>query len=122
MRLLAPFETSFGKTEMRRIILVEVDADGVSGWGESTAGETPIYSYETTETSWHILRDHVWPLVRGVEIGRASEVFDLLAPIRGHNMAKAALETAVWDAEAKQKSVPLARLLKGTREEICCGV
>src|SRR5580700_10059687 len=98
MRLLSPFETSFGKIEQRRIVLVEVDADGVSGWGESTAGETPIYSYETPETSWHILRDHIWPLVRGVEIDRASEVFDLLGPVRGHNMAKAALETAVWDA------------------------
>jgi o-succinylbenzoate synthase len=122
MMLLAPFETSFGKTEMRRIILVELDADGVSGWGESTAGETPFYSYETVETAWHILRDHVWPLVRNRELASASDVFELLAPIRGHNMAKAALETAAWDAEAKQKAVPLARLLEGAREEIACGV
>jgi O-succinylbenzoate synthase len=122
MRLLAPFETSFGKTEMRRIILVELDADGVSGWGESTAGETPFYSYETVETAWHILRDYVWPLVRGRELASASEVFELLAPIRGHNMAKAALETAAWDLEAKQKAVPLARLLEGARDEIACGV
>jgi len=122
MRLLTPFETSFGKTELRRIVLVEVDADGVSGWGESTAGETPFYSYETLETAWHILRDHIWPLVRDTEIGSASEIFDRLAPIRGHNMAKAALETAMWDAEAKQKNLPLAKLLGGTREEIPCGV
>jgi o-succinylbenzoate synthase len=122
MKLLAPFETSFGKTEMRRIILVELDADGVSGWGESTAGETPFYSYETVETAWHILRDYVWPIVRGREVSSASEVFDLLAPVRGHNMAKAALETAAWDLEAKQKAVPLAKLLEGTREEIACGV
>ena len=122
MRLLAPFETSFGKSELRRIILVELDADGVSGWGESTAGETPFYSYETVETAWHILRDYAWPIVRGRELGSASELFDLLAPIRGHNMAKAALETAAWDAEAMQKALPLAKLLKGTREEIACGV
>src|SRR5271169_4369608 len=89
MRLVAPFETSFGKTELRRIVLVEVEADGVSGWGESTAGEAPFYCYETVETAWHILRDHVWPLVRNVEIGSALEIFDRLAPIRGQNMAKA---------------------------------
>jgi O-succinylbenzoate synthase len=122
MKLVSPFETSFGKTDLRRIMLVEVDADGVSGWGESTAGEGPFYCYETVETAWHILRDFIWPLVRDNEIGAASEVFDMLAPIRGHNMAKAALEIAVWDAEAKQKNVPLAKLLGGTRTEIPCGV
>src|ERR1700677_1959262 len=92
MRLVAAFETSFGKSELRRILLVVVDVDGVSGWGESTARATPFYSYETVETAWHILREHVWPLVRNTEIGGASEVFDRLAQIRGHNMAKAALE------------------------------
>jgi o-succinylbenzoate synthase len=122
MPLLSPFETSFGKTELRRIVLAEVDLDGISGWGESTAGETPSYCYETVETAWHILRDHAWPMVKGRDIACAAEVLDLLAPIRGHNMAKAALETAVWDAEAKQKNLPLAKLLGGTRAEIPCGV
>jgi o-succinylbenzoate synthase len=122
MKLLTPFEASFGKSHLRRILLVEVDADGVSGWGESTAGETPFYSYETVETAWHILRDHIWPIVRDTEIGAASQVFDRLAVIRGHNMAKAALETAIWDAEARQKNLPLAKLLGGTREEVPCGV
>ena len=69
-----------------------------------------------------ILRDYLWPLLKGREIASASEVWDLLAPVRGHNMAKAALETAVWDAEAKQKNLPLAKLLGGTRAEIPCGV
>src|ERR1700733_1732996 len=122
MMLLAPFETSFGKAEMRRILLVELDVDGVSGWGESTAGETPFYSYETVETAWHILRDHIWPIVRGKELASAYEVFDLLSPVRGHNMAKAGLEMAVWDAEAKRKDMPLYKLLGGTRQEIACGV
>jgi O-succinylbenzoate synthase len=122
LRLRAPFETSFGKSDLRRIVLVEADVDGVSGWGESTAGENPYYSYETVETAWHILRDFLWPMVRGREIAAASEVWDLLAPVRGHNMAKAALEIALWDAEAKQKNLPLAKLLGGTREEIPCGV
>ena len=122
LRLLSPFETSFGKSELRRILLVETDVDGMAGWGESTAGENPFYSYETVETAWLILRDYLWPLLKGREINAASEVWDLLAPVRGHNMAKAALETAVWDAEAKQKNAPLAKLLGGTRDEIPCGV
>ncbi len=122
LRLLSPFETSFGTSELRRILLVEVDVDGIPGWGESTAGENPFYCYETVETAWHIIRDYLWPLVRGREVAAASEVWDSLAPVRGHNMAKAALETALWDAEAKQKNLPLAKLLGGTRAEIPCGV
>jgi len=122
MRLLSPFETSFGKTDIRRIVLLEADVDGIIGWGESTAGEGPFYCYETVETAWHILRDHAWRLVKGREFTSAADVWDLLAPIRGHNMAKAALETALWDAEAKQKNIPLAKLLGGTRTDIPCGV
>ncbi len=122
LRLLSPFETSFGRQDLRRILLVEAEACGAIGWGECTAGETPFYSYETVETAWHILRDHLWPIVRRREIGSAAEVWDLLAPVRGHNMAKAALETALWDAEAQSKGIALAKLLGGTREEIPCGV
>ncbi len=122
LRLLSPFETSFGKSDLRRILLLEADVDGTIGWGESTAGENPFYSYETVETAWLILRDHLWPLLKEKEIGAASEVWELLAPVRGHNMAKAALEAAFWDAEAKQKNLPLARLLGGARGEIPCGV
>jgi len=121
LSLLSPFETSFGISDLRRILLVEVDAQGVPGWGESTAGENPFYSYETVETAWLILRDYLWPMVRGKEL-EATDVWDLLAPVRGHNMAKAALETAIWDAKAKQKGAALAELLGGTREEIPCGV
>ena len=121
LRLLSPFETSFGRSDLRRILLVELEADGAVGWGESTAGENPFYSYETVETAWLILRDYLWPMVRGKEVA-ATDAWDLLAPVRGHNMAKAALETAIWDAEAKQKKMALARLLGGAREEIPCGV
>jgi O-succinylbenzoate synthase len=122
MPLSAPFETSFSRTTERRILLVEAEVDGVTGWGEVTAGETPFYSYETVETARHILRDFIWPIIRGREFSTAAEVSDALAPIRGHNMAKAGLETAVWDAEAKQKGMPLWKLLGGTRDEIPCGV
>ena len=122
LKLLAPFETSFGKTDLRRIILVEADLDGVTGWGECTAGENPFYCYEDVETAWHILRDYLWPMMKGKEVAAAKDVWPLLGHVRGHNMAKAALEIAYWDAEAKQKSMPLAKLLGGTRSEIPCGV
>ena len=67
MPLVTPFETSFGRTTLRRMLLVEADVDGVIGWGESTAGEDPYYSYETVETAWLIIRDYLWPLLRGRE-------------------------------------------------------
>src|SRR6266403_3764560 len=122
MKLVAPFETSAERTDVRRIILVEADVDGTVGWGECVAGETPSYSPETTDTAWHILRDHVWPLLKEREFGSAAEVWDLLGHVRGHNMAKAALEAAIWEAEARQKSIPRSKLIGGTREEIACGV
>ena len=122
MPLVSPFETSFERTTERHILLVQAEVDGVTGWGEVTAGETPFYSYETVETARHILRDFIWPIVRDREFGSAADVWDALAPIRGHNMAKAGLETALWDAEAKQKGIPLWQLLGGTRDEIPCGV
>jgi len=120
--LLTPFETSFNQTSLRRILLVEAAVDGVTGWGESTACEDPYYSYETVETAWHILCTYIWPTLKGKDFASASEIWDLLARIRGHNMAKGGLETAIWDAEAKLKNIPLAKLLGGTRDEISCGV
>ena len=122
MRLVTPFQISVGTTDMRRVLLVEADVDGVVGWGECVAGETPMYSPETTETAWHILRDHLWPLIKGREFDSAADVWDLLSFVRGHEMAKGALEAAVWDAEAKQKNMPLWKLLGGTREEVASGV
>jgi O-succinylbenzoate synthase len=122
MRLKAPFETSFGTICGRRIALVEVRCDGVSGWGEVTAAEGPFYNSETTDIAWIVLCNFVAPLVLGKNIKTASEVMQLLEPIRGHEMAKAALETALWDVEARQKGLPLWRLLGGTRPEIACGV
>jgi len=122
MELVAPFQTSMETTTFRRVMLVEAVVDGVSGWGECVAGETPSYSPETTDTAWHIVRDHLWPTLKGKQLASAGEVWDLLSWVRGHNMAKAGLEAALWDAEAKQKQTPLAKLLGGTREEIASGV
>ena len=116
------FETSFGRTDNRRIILVTVETrDGV-GYGECTAGEEPDYSCETTETAWHMLADFVIPTILGKELEDARAVDGALRAIRGNRMAKAALETAVWDLEARLLGIPLSRHLGGTRREIPCGV
>lgn len=121
MPLAHPHETSLSKTTIRRIVLVRVDADGLTGWGEVTCWE-PFYSHETPETAWHILRDFLIPRTVGHEWASASELAALFRPIRGHDMAKAALENALWDIEAQQKTVSLAKLVGGTREEVLCGV
>ena len=122
MRLKAPFETSFGVTHERRILLVEVVADGATGWGEVTTGETPAYNPETTDTAWHIISDFIAPRVIGKQLNTAADVATLLDGIRGHNMAKAGVENALWDIEAQQKQLPLSKLIGGTWEEIRCGV
>jgi len=122
MKLVSPFETSMDCTMVRRIVLVQADVDGIIGWGECVAGETPYYSPETADTAWLMLRDFLWPMIKGKEFASAGEVWSLLARVRGHNMAKAGLEAAVWDAEAKQKGLPLSKLIGGVREEIPCGV
>ncbi len=122
MPLLSPFETSFGRTTMRRIVLVRVDAEGWTGWGEVTAGESPFYNYETPETAWHILRDFLIPWSLKKNWNAPGDLVPAFRPVRGHNMAKAALENAVWDIAAQEKNLPLAKLVGGTIEEIPCGV
>jgi O-succinylbenzoate synthase len=122
MKLKAPFETSFGTVQNRRILLVEVVADGASGWGEVTAAETPAYNAETTDTAWHVISDFIAPSVVGRSVAEASELPPLLARIRGHEMAKSGVENALWDAAAQLKGVPLYGLLGGTMQEIPCGV
>jgi O-succinylbenzoate synthase len=117
------FETSFGRTTERRIVLVRViDADGAEGWGECTAGEGPFYCEEWTESAWSTLKDYLARMVLGHEVESAGEVFSLMKAVRGNRMAKAALETACWDLEAKRAGVPLWKHLGGARQEIACGV
>jgi O-succinylbenzoate synthase len=122
LKLVAPFETSMDRVTERRIILAEIGVDGVCGWGECTAGESPFYCPEDTDTAWHVITTYLWPALRGREVNSATDVWPLLEHVRGHNMAKATLETAVWDAEAKLKQLPLWQLLGGQRTEIPCGV
>jgi O-succinylbenzoate synthase len=117
------FETSFGRTTERRIVLVRVvDADGAEGWGECTAGEGPFYCEEWTESAWSVLVSYLAPMVLGREVEGANSIFSLMKAVRGNRMAKAALETACWDLEAKRKGVPLWKHLGGVRREIACGV
>ena len=122
MRLKSPFETSFGTVQDRRIVLVEVVADGVSGWGEVTAGETPAYNPETTDTAWHVLSDFLAPALTGKSVSKSSELPGLMSQIRGHEMAKSGIENALWDAEAQLHGLPLYKHLGGTTEEIASGV
>jgi O-succinylbenzoate synthase len=122
LRLLYPFETSFGATQDRHVVLVKVTNGTHAGYGEVTAAEGPFYSYETWETAWHVLRDYVVPSIVGEEIKEAGEFGSLVRGIRGHNMAKGGVETALWDLEAKIKDQALWRMLGGTREHIDCGV
>jgi O-succinylbenzoate synthase len=116
------FETSFGRTESRRVLLLTAVCDGVEGWSECVASEGPFFSYEWIETAWATLRDFLAPTLMGLELSHASDAATLLARVRGHNMAKAAIENALWDAEAQQRKLPLWQLLGGTRKEIACGV
>jgi len=122
MPLVHFFETSFGRTYSRRILLVTVHSEGVEGWGECVAGEDPFYSSEWIESSWPTLTQYLVPALLGRRIESARECPSLLAKVRSHRMSKAALENALWDAEATQKQQPLWKLLGGTRHEIPCGV
>src|SRR5580700_11887678 len=123
MPLVHFFENSFGRTYERQIVLVEVVADGVSGWGEVTAGENPFYNEEWTESAWLIVRDYVAPRVLNHKFESAAAVGTRTAHIRGHRMARGGVEAAVWDLEARTLGRPLYQHIGGgARREIPCGV
>src|SRR5580698_10021016 len=120
--LVKPFETSFGVTTDRRILLVELKAEGFTGWGECVAGEHPYYSYETVDTAWLVLAQELAPALARSEPEHSGKIPGILKQVRGHRMAKAALENSVWDLEAQMRGISLADLLGGVRETIPCGV
>jgi len=121
--LKSPFETSFGRTTQRRILIVRVfDKSGASGYGECVAAEGPFYNHETVDTAWLITAKYVGPLLKQAGVETAREVNTALAPIRGNQMAKAGVEAAIWDLEAKLAGRPLWKHLGGVRDEINCGV
>jgi o-succinylbenzoate synthase len=116
------FETSFGRSYDRTFVLIRVEGDGGEGWGESVAEANPYYSSETTETVWHIIAGFIAPLIIGKRFDHPREVYPALKRIRGHNMAKAGVEMAIWDLYAKSIGRPLSAVLGGTRTRIASGV
>jgi O-succinylbenzoate synthase len=123
MPLVHFFETSFGRTHERHMVLVEVQGEGIAGWGEVTAGENPFYNEEWTASAWLILRDYAAPRVIGRDLAGPEDVYPLTSHIRGHHMACGGLETAVWDLAARMECVPLWKKIGGgARREIPCGV
>ena len=116
------FETSFGRTQDRHVLLVEIACQGQTGWGECVAGEGPFYSSETADTAWSILTRFILPTTVKRSFDHPSEFPSWFERIRGHRMAKACVEAALWDLQAQRMNLPLWRLLGGTREKIPCGV
>jgi O-succinylbenzoate synthase len=122
MKLQDPFETSFGRITRRDCILIEAQAGGITAWGECVADRDPGYAYETSETAWHILRDYLIPAVLGQVIESPADYDRLVAHVRGHPMAKAGLEMALWDLRGKMEGKSLAEMLGGTRRRVEVGV
>lgn len=121
--LKSPFETSFGRTTQRRIMIVRAfDKSGAFGYGECTAPEGPFYNHETIDTAWQIVTDYVAPIVASAKIENAQGVNDALSHIRGNRMAKGAVEVAIWELEARMAGKPLWQHIGGTQSEIACGV
>jgi O-succinylbenzoate synthase len=120
--LVKPFQTSFGTTTDRRILLVEIKAEGLTGWGECVAGEHPYFSDETVDTAWLVMMNELAPVLASSDPEHGGDCPGLFRRVRGHRMAKSALENAVWDLEAQMLGVPLAQLLGGVRTIIPCGV
>ncbi|HJQ69372.1 MAG TPA: o-succinylbenzoate synthase [Blastocatellia bacterium] len=118
-----PFETSFGRTTRRRIMIVKAyDRSGAYGYGECTAPEDPFYNHETIDTAWVITTNYVAPILAQARVESAAEVNHALARIRGNRMAKGSVEAAVWDLEARLAQLPLWKHLGGTQREIASGV
>jgi o-succinylbenzoate synthase len=116
------FETSFGRVYERHVLLLTAHSEGVDGWAECVADESPFYSEEYSATAWMVIKQFLAPMVLNQPLASGRETAALMARVRGNRMAKAAVENAAWDLEARQKGVPLWKLLGGARKEIPCGV
>ena len=122
MPLIAPFETSFGRETERQCIVIVLHADGLTGYGECVAGRDPGYSYETAGTAWHLLKDFIAPLVLGQDVLDSEDFQRRVAGIRGHHLAKAGVEMALWDLLGKRTSRSLKEMFGGTRQKVEVGV
>jgi O-succinylbenzoate synthase len=120
--LVRPFETSFGVTRDRRILLAEIQSEGLTGWGECTAGEHPYFSAESTDTAWSVIVQELGPLLAAATVKHGGDCPGIFRVVRGNRMAKAALENAIWDLEAQREGIYLSQLLGGVQEVIPCGV
>jgi O-succinylbenzoate synthase len=120
--LLRPFETSFGVTRQRRILLAEIQSEGLTGWGECTAGERPFFSGESTDSAWQMIVNELGPMLASESPDHGGECPQIFRQVRGNRMAKATLENAIWDLEAQLEGVSLSQLIGGVREVIPCGV
>ncbi|GAB4483979.1 MAG: o-succinylbenzoate synthase [Anaerolineales bacterium] len=122
MPLVAHFETSFGRIFERECVLVKIDSQGMTGWGECVADRDPGYSYETTGTVLHILKDFLLPLLEGQDVADAADFQRRVAKVRGHHLAKAGLEMALWDLLGKRQGKSLRELFGGARTAVEVGV
>lgn len=122
MPLVAPFETSFGRETDRECVLIVLKAEGLTGYGECVATRDPGYNYETTGTAWHILKDFVAPLLLGQDVKDADDFQKRVEGIRGHHLAKAGVEMALWDLLGKRDGKSLKELFGGTRDKVAVGV
>lgn len=122
LKLKERFEISSGGWDLRRILLLRMESEGGESWAECVAGEAPNYSYETPETAWHILTDHVLTEVVGSEVASAAEILKPVSWIRGHPMALAVVEMGAWGLEAVERGLSLRALLGGVRDAVPVGV
>jgi O-succinylbenzoate synthase len=120
--LVRPFETSFGVTRNRRILLAEIRSEGLTGWGECTAGEHPHFSAESTDTAWQVIVNDLGPMLAKAHVDHGGDCPKIFSLVRGNPMAKAALENAIWDLEAQRDGISLSQLIGGVRDRIPCGV
>jgi len=119
--LVRPFETSFGVTRERRILLAEIKSEGLTGWGECTAGERPFFSGESTDSAWSAITQELGPMLASEPPEHGGECPRIFRPVRANRMAKATLENAIWDIEAQREGVSLSHLIGGVRDTIPCG-
>ncbi|MGP8252702.1 MAG: o-succinylbenzoate synthase [Terracidiphilus sp.] len=122
MPLVRPFETSFGVTRNRRVLLVEIHSEGLVGWGECTVGERPHFSGESTDTAWAVMTQELGPMLAAEGPHHGGDCPRIFKRVRDNRMAKATLENAIWDIEAQREGISLSRLLGGVRDVIPCGV
>ncbi len=122
MPLVRPFETSFGVTRNRRVLLAELQSEGLTGWGECTAGERPFFSAESTDAAWTVITQELGPMLNSEHPEHGGHCPRIFRQVRGNRMAKAALENAIWDLEAQREGLSIAKLIGGVQESIQCGV